>query len=313
MIKRLAKLCLKNPISVSEYVRECLYNPEIGYYSKSNLRVGGLGDFYTSSSVNPEVFGGLLAESALKIREKNFEDLENFETIEIGAEPQKGLFKNSKIIRFFDEPKISGDVFVFSNELLDAQPFDRFIFKNGEIFKTFVKFFEDGRYEISHKKASEFEQIYLQKNFPEIKSEFVLDFSFDALKLLRKICSQNWRGVLIFADYFRFKNELYEFEKGTARTYKRHRASSDIFLNPYECDITFSPSVEVFISELKSMGLTQVQCKSQGSFFMNYAQDYIKKIIESEDILSAKKRAISELISPVHMGEMFRVMSAVKL
>ena len=66
--------CSKGEIPVSEYVRECLYNPDFGYYAKkSKLRVGGLGDFYTSSSVSPEVFGNLLLESAKTIAGKNFE------------------------------------------------------------------------------------------------------------------------------------------------------------------------------------------------------------------------------------------------
>lgn len=305
--------CSKGEIPLSEYVRECLYNPDFGYYAKkSKLRVGGLGDFYTSSSVSPEVFGNLLFESAKTIAGKNFEKCGDFKIYEIGAEPKAELFKNSNVIRVFDKLEISGKSFVFSNELLDAQPFDRFVFDGGKIFKTFVKFTECGKCETSLRACEEFERDFLLKNFSEIRPPFTLDFSFKALELLREICTQNWSGVLIFADYFRLKGEILEFPKGTARIYKKHRANADIFLAPSECDITFSPTVEVFAGELSELGLREVKFASQGAFFMDFAQSYIREIVEREGPLSPKKRALAELLTPANMGEMFRVLSAVK-
>ena len=103
-----------------------------------------------------------------------------------------------------------------------------------------------------------------------------------------------------------------EFPKGTARIYKKHRANADIFLAPSECDITFSPTVEVFAGELTELGLRDVKFASQGAFFMNFAQSYIREIVEREGPLSPKKRALAELLTPANMGEMFRVLSAVK-
>ena len=46
------------PISFAEYMRECLYHPEFGYYSKPESR--RFADFYTSVDVHP-IFGRLLA------------------------------------------------------------------------------------------------------------------------------------------------------------------------------------------------------------------------------------------------------------
>src|SRR5580700_11726727 len=46
------------PISFAEFMRECLYHPVHGYYSRAGAR--RFGDYYTSVDVHP-IFGRLLA------------------------------------------------------------------------------------------------------------------------------------------------------------------------------------------------------------------------------------------------------------
>ena len=48
------------PIPFSRYMELCLYDPELGYYSRHAEQFGKAGDFYTSSDVHA-VFGRLLA------------------------------------------------------------------------------------------------------------------------------------------------------------------------------------------------------------------------------------------------------------
>src|SRR5678815_5201629 len=48
------------PIPFSRYMELCLYDPELGYYSRESEKFGRTGDFYTSSDVHA-VFGRLLA------------------------------------------------------------------------------------------------------------------------------------------------------------------------------------------------------------------------------------------------------------
>src|SRR5207247_4849111 len=50
----------RGPIPFSRYMELCLYDPELGYYSRDVERFGRAGDFYTSSDVHA-VFGRLLA------------------------------------------------------------------------------------------------------------------------------------------------------------------------------------------------------------------------------------------------------------
>jgi SAM-dependent MidA family methyltransferase len=76
------------PIPFSRYMELCLYEPELGYYSRPREQFGRAGDFYTSSDVHA-VFGRLLA--------RQFEEMwralgspERIDVIELG--PGRGLF-----------------------------------------------------------------------------------------------------------------------------------------------------------------------------------------------------------------------------
>ena len=76
------------PIPFSRYMELCLYDPELGYYSRNAEKFGKAGDFYTSSDVHA-VFGRLLA--------RQFDEMwralgrpAQIEILELG--PGRGLF-----------------------------------------------------------------------------------------------------------------------------------------------------------------------------------------------------------------------------
>jgi len=78
----------RGPIPFSRYMELCLYDPELGYYSRAQEKFGKAGDFYTSSDVHA-VFGRLLA--------RQFEEMwralgspARIEMLELG--PGRGLF-----------------------------------------------------------------------------------------------------------------------------------------------------------------------------------------------------------------------------
>ncbi|MGB6676128.1 MAG: SAM-dependent methyltransferase [Terriglobales bacterium] len=76
------------PILFSRYMEMCLYDPELGYYSRNVEQFGKAGDFYTSSDVHA-VFGRLMA--------RQFDEMwrvlgspDRIEILELG--PGRGLF-----------------------------------------------------------------------------------------------------------------------------------------------------------------------------------------------------------------------------
>ena len=78
----------RGPIPFSRYMELCLYDPDLGYYSRNAQQFGKAGDFYTSSDVHA-VFGRLMA--------RQFDEMwralgspEKVDLVELG--PGRGLF-----------------------------------------------------------------------------------------------------------------------------------------------------------------------------------------------------------------------------
>ena len=76
------------PIPFSRYMELCLYEPELGYYSRPREKFGKAGDFYTSSDVHA-VFGRLLARQFEEMW-RTLDSPSRLDLIELG--PGRGLF-----------------------------------------------------------------------------------------------------------------------------------------------------------------------------------------------------------------------------
>ena len=82
------EIARSGPIPFSRYMELCLYEPELGYYSRAREQFGKAGDFYTSSDVHA-VFGRLLARQ-FKEMWRAMDSPAQVEVIELG--PGRGLF-----------------------------------------------------------------------------------------------------------------------------------------------------------------------------------------------------------------------------
>ncbi len=78
----------RGPIAFSRYMELCLYDPELGYYSRNAEQFGKAGDFYTSSDVYA-VFGRLLARQFNEMW-RALGSPEHIDLVELG--PGRGLF-----------------------------------------------------------------------------------------------------------------------------------------------------------------------------------------------------------------------------
>jgi SAM-dependent MidA family methyltransferase len=76
------------PIPFSRYMELCLYDPELGYYSRSAKQFGKAGDFYTSSDIHA-VFGRLLARQFNEMWQA-LDSPDRIEVVELGS--GRGLF-----------------------------------------------------------------------------------------------------------------------------------------------------------------------------------------------------------------------------
>ena len=118
-------------MTFADFMALALYHPEVGYYTRDRQRVGYAPgtDFFTASTSGP-VFGELIAAACRKLIGN--QDPMNFEFVELGAETAGGAlqgvkhgFGRARTVQLGDPIKITGRCVVFSNELFDAQPFNR--------------------------------------------------------------------------------------------------------------------------------------------------------------------------------------------
>jgi SAM-dependent MidA family methyltransferase len=83
----------RGPVPFSRYMELCLYDPELGYYSRNAEQFGRAGDFYTSSDVHA-VFGRLLARQFDEMWRALGSPM-HIELVEFG--PGRGLFAQDVI------------------------------------------------------------------------------------------------------------------------------------------------------------------------------------------------------------------------
>lgn len=317
-------------LSFRDFSGIALFSPGSGYYTRPQRRVGTAEgtDFYTSSTIG-DVFGRLIVAAAQKLLSDAGMDSRECTLVEIGAEPGQthlsaaaaGVFSETKIFRLGDSVEIPEKAVVFANELLDAQPFHRLIFKEGSWREIGVFRSRNGSWretilpEISTMELKRFIEEVLPKTTDD---GWHLDIALEAETLLQKILAGNWHGAVIFPDYGkRLADCLDTFPEGTARAYFRHSLSNDLTARPGEQDLT----CHVFWDRLEAValaaGFSRVSTLRQEAFFMKFALPAIQKIIDAGELQHSesamRERAkLIEIIHPGKMGHAFQVLSGIR-
>lgn len=332
----LARIAEHGGIPFPEYLRLALYDPELGYYARSDTQVGRGGDFYTSVSVGP-LFGKLLARRFLGWWEGNGKP-ENWRVLEIGAhdgalaadilseirllspeawraleytiaEPLPRLrdLQQTRLhhlaARLLIAPSFGTIVplpgIAFGNEILDAMPFHLIERHGGKWRELHVIAGENGTLALEARETS----LEIRGTFPEgYRTELRTNFG----TFLAEISSCLADGLMLFADYGFAAPEYYDFSRssGTLRTYSSHRAGEDPLAAPGEADITAHVDFTDFAMAAISTGYSPTLFSSQGSYLTNLA----KPMILGGGMDDPKTIAqFQSLTHPAHLGARFHV------
>ncbi len=312
------------------FMELALYDPGFGYYRRDRKRVGRGGDtdFFTSTTSGP-VFGELVCAAAEGLLREKDADPRDYVFVEIGAEPDGGVlagvkhpFGGGRTIRAGEaiagNAALSGKCVVFSNELFDAQPFRRFVFRGG-VWRELGVALDAGAGALAEVEMSERERgsgervpAILPASAPE---GWHVDFPQAASVLARDIARQPWSGLFLACDYGKSWRELIESTPaGTARAYFRHRQSNDLLANPGGQDLTCHICWDWLSEALAEAGFAAPQVESQEAFFVRRAGAYLAKAFAEDAALAAtpgtRKRALMQLLHPAHMGRKFQALHA---
>ncbi len=301
-------------MSFDRFMALALYDPEIGYYRRSRERIGYARgtDFFTASTSGP-VFGELVSAACISLL-GGLDAARAHAFVEIGAETPAGVlsgvshpFAAVRTLRIGEPLTLSGPCIVFSNELLDAQPFRRFVFRENRWRELGVALRENHLVETD---------LPFAPTPPELPASapdgYVIDAPFAAATLARDIAKQPWGGLFVAIDYGKTWREFVEnTPAGTARAYHRHRQSNDLLAQPGEQDLTCHICWDWIESVLRENGFPQPTLESQESFFVRHAIDYIARTSTDDAArFSAKKLSLLQLLHPGQLGQKFQVLHA---
>ena len=302
-------------VSFARLVEAALYAPGLGYYVAERTRVGKAAgtDFTTAAALGP-MFGELVAGAAKSL----VGDLKTHALVEVGAEPGQthyagvaSRFAELRTFRFGADPAFPARSVLVANELLDAQPFHRFVRQGGAWRELGVRV--DGA-ELTVEPLAEFstpEAAEFAGALPDAEEGWILDAPLAAEDLLRKFLAGSWTGAVILLDYGKTLAQCLESSPaGTARAYRNHQLSGAILENLGSQDLTCHVLWDRIEPVLAGAGFRNVRLDRQEAFFVKYAGAEMERIALSGD--SEATGRLRALTHPAHFGAKFQVLHAVR-
>jgi SAM-dependent MidA family methyltransferase len=296
----------EGPISFADYMRECLYHPQFGYYSKPEAR--RFADFYTSVDVHP-IFGRLLARQLAEMWEVLGRPPE-FWAVEAGAgvgnlAGQILDFAVQKLPEFYSAlrymaveqsaarrecharnmdahlqngralsiAELPGEILagcIFSNELLDAFPVHRVVVERGALREIYVNVRGECLTEERGPLTSAEIVHYFREQNIALGDGQQAEVNLDACEWIMNVGQRLGRGFVMTIDYGHEAAQLYNERhmRGTLLAYSGHRATEDFLACPGEQDLTAHVNFTALDLWGRRAGLARTGCVSQMAFLV---------------------------------------------
>jgi SAM-dependent MidA family methyltransferase len=297
-------------IPFADYMRECLYHPMHGYYSKAESK--RFADYYTSVDVHP-IFARLLARQFAEMWETLGQPAE-FMLVEAGAgagrfarqvldfceAKQPAFYEALKYVaversasrreqaviqakyhadagHFLASTEVPAHIStgcLFSNELLDALPVHRVVMEGGAMKEIFVGF-RDGRFVdvLALLSTCAISEYFGAQDIVLLEGQHA-EAGLEACDWISEIGRRLARGYVLTIDYGHAAAELFNERhmRGTLLAYQNHRASEEFYASPGEQDLTAHVSFTALERWGKRAGLETAGCVSQTAFLLALGQ-----------------------------------------
>lgn len=296
----------RGPITFAEYMSECLYHPEHGYYSRPEAR--RFADYYTSVDVHP-VFGrlfarqfhemwellgkpspfvlveagagvGRLAKHILDFAARELPEFYRalqYTAVEQGASRraahQTQLATHITAGRVTSSAALPSHIStgcVFSNELLDALPVHRVVHEGAGLREINVAL--DGERFVEQSAAPSLPELeaYLAEQGIVLLEGQQAEICLAACEWIQDVGRRLGRGFVLTVDYGHEARELYDERhmRGTLLAYRQHRASEDFYAVPGGQDLTAHLNFTALDLWGRRSGLARTGLVSQAHFLM---------------------------------------------
>lgn len=302
-------------VSFEALVRRALYAPGLGYYVSARTRVGKESgtDFTTAAALGP-MFGELIAGAARSL----VGDTRTHALVEVGAEPGQahfatvgGRFAETRVCRVGMSPDFPARAVLVANELLDAQPFHRFVFRAGHWRELGVRV--DGP-ELTVEPLPAFASpgaAEFAASLPAAAEGWVIDAPLAAEELLARLLAGHWQGAVILLDYGKTIAQCLESSPaGSARAYRGHQLSGAILENLGSQDLTCHVLWDRLEPVLLRAGFRSVALDRQEAFFVKHAGAEMERIAAAGDFAAVGR--LRALTHPAHFGAKFQVLHGIR-
>jgi SAM-dependent MidA family methyltransferase len=301
-----ARIQRSGPIAFAEFMRECLYHPEHGYYSR--LEVGRRADYYTSVDVHP-IFGRLIARQLAEMWEwlgspHRFRAVESaagvgrlaanildFAARELPAfyaateyvavehsaarrgEHAAALACHTRRGRVSSSGEIPSEIpagCIFSNELIDALPTHRIVMKDGRLREIYVDL-EDGRFiEVLRDASTSAIELYFEEQGIALPEGHHAEACLDACRWIEDAGRSISRGFVMTIDYGHEAHALYDerHNRGTLLAYRNHQVTENILDAPGEQDLTSHVNFTALQLSGRRAGLEKTGLVTQSQFLV---------------------------------------------
>lgn len=304
------RICRYGPITFADFMRECLYHPVHGYYSKSESQ--RFADYYTSVDVHP-VFGRLLARKFAQMWER-LDRPKEFVLAEAGAgvgrlaqhildfceaklpefcgtvryvgversasrrEQALGrLDRHAAVGRFRSAAEIPQQIpsgCVFSNELIDALPVHRVVTGERGLQEILVGC-EQARFVdvVAPVSTCAINEYFAAQGIALHEGQYA-EAGLEACDWITEVGRRIERGFVLTIDYGHRAGELFDERhmRGTLLAYKAHRVNKDFYASPGEQDLTAHVNFTALETWGQRSGLETEEFTSQTAFLLALGQ-----------------------------------------
>ena len=303
-------------MSFAKFMELALYHPSVGYYRKPQPRIGyGPGTDFFTSSTSRSVFGELVARACAARLQAAGRNPQRHVFVEVGAEPPTGgvlngidhPFSSVRTVGLGEPLSLSDNCVVFSNELFDAQPCVRSVFRKGRWVELGVEM-----------RGETLVEVELENPPPYLMEDASEGYHFDqphaATALVDRIAESPWRGLFVAIDYGKSLGQLSrETPGGTVRAYHRHSQTNDLLAQPGQQDLTCHVCWDWMRDALRRNGFTEPGLDSQEAFFLRNAGEFIADVSAVDAArFSSRKLSLLQLLHPSNMGQKFQVLHAIR-
>lgn len=298
------------PIPFADFMRECLYHPVHGYYSKAESQ--RFVDYYTSVDVHP-IFGRLLARKfaemwgqlgqpkefilveagagvgrlalhILDFCEAKLPDL--YCAIRYVAVERSALRREQALerlgrhaaaghLRIFAEipPRIPAGC-VFSNELIDALPVHRVVMSECGLQEILVGW-EQGKFvdQATPVSTCVINEYFATQGITLHEGQHA-EVGLEACDWITEVGRRIEHGFVLTIDYGHRAAQLFDGHhmRGTLLAYRQHRVNEEFYASPGEQDLTAHVNFTALETWGKRSGLETTEFTSQTAFLMELGQ-----------------------------------------